>query len=341
MTEPWPSRRAGRQRGSARTALRDIKEPVAHGTGMDALNTTDFAALLDVAPSDIEQGCGELIQGFDFRYATVTDKAFRSTVLSVLKAIDGVALSRSGPGRKGDWERGWGETLERFIASGCSLDALVPPYIAKHPVSRLFGNYIRPASTRFELDFYTIYRHWLFRTWLRDFPRIDEFGCGTGYNLAIMARLFPDKELTGLDWAESSIRLVQAIAQAHAPRLTGRRFDYFHPDEDLEMGPDTALITLNSMEQLGDDFHPFLDFVLEKRPGLCINSEPLLELYDPGDLLDYLAIRYHEKRNYLRGFQPALRKLRDEGRIAILKEQRVRLGSLFHEGYSIIIWRPL
>lgn len=308
---------------------------------MEELNTAGFADLLGVAQGDMERICGQLIRDFDFRFETVSGKAFRDTLLSVLKALDHKPLSRSGPGRREDWERGWGENLERFLASGSSLEALVPRYMTKHAVRRLSGEYIRPLAADFEVNFYTVYRHYIFRAWLAEFPRVCEFGCGTGYNLAILSQLFPDKDLVGLDWAESSVRLVEAIAQAHAPRLSGRRFDYFHPDLSLDLGADTALVTFNSLEQLGGDFGPFLDFILEKGPGICVNAEPLLELYDPDDLLDYLALRYHKKRNYLDGFVTALRDLALEGGVEILKERRVRSGDLFHEGYSLIIWRPL
>ena len=68
--------------------------------------------------------------------------------------------------------------------------------------------------------------------------------------------------------------------------------------------------------------------------------EPLCELYDPDNLVDYVAYRYHKQRGYLDGYLTRLRQLEAEGRIEILKTQRVYFGNLYHEGYSFIAWRP-
>jgi hypothetical protein len=69
--------------------------------------------------------------------------------------------------------------------------------------------------------------------------------------------------------------------------------------------------------------------------------EPLLDLYDEANLVDYLAIRYHKKRGYLNGFLPALRDLAAKGRVEILDMRRFYFGSFYHEGYSYVAWRPL
>ena len=84
-----------------------------------------------------------------------------------------------------------------------------------------------------------------------------------------------------------------------------------------------------------------LEFFLESKPSICVHAEPLRELYDEKNLMDYLAMRYHEKRNYLVGLVPRLKELEMDGRIEILHLHRVMFGSLFHEGYSLLIWRPL
>jgi hypothetical protein len=68
--------------------------------------------------------------------------------------------------------------------------------------------------------------------------------------------------------------------------------------------------------------------------------EPLLDLYDQDNLVDYLAVRFHTFRGYLSGFLPRLRQLEAEKRIEILKVQRMNFGSLYHEGYSFVVWRP-
>ena len=45
----------------------------------------------------------------------------------------------------------------------------------------------------FELDYFRIYRLWLFEKYFKNYENIYEFGCGTGFNLLEGARLFKNK----------------------------------------------------------------------------------------------------------------------------------------------------
>ena len=86
--------------------------------------------------------------------------------------------------------------------------------------------------------------------------------------------------------------------------------------ENLQMCQDTAVITIHSIEQLGNSFSPILDYLLYKKPGIVFHLEPIFEFYDSGNDLDDLAIKYHKKKNYLNGYLPALEELeqkKDQG----------------------------
>ncbi len=304
------------------------------------LTVADFAELFGTCTDDFSPGCRKLIEKFDFSYRVANGSELDQILLEVLKRIDSGKLTVSGRHRKDAWEKGWAENLKRFTDSNYDVLSLVPTYVRADQTIRFNGNYIKPRDSKFELNFYTVFRHYLFEKYLADFESIYEFGCGTGYNLIIMAQLFPEKKLCGLDWASASNELVNKIAHIYKYNMTGRNFDYLAPDETLEVPPTSAFITLNSLEQLGDNYEPFLQFMLNKAPGLCINSEPLLDLYDEHDLIDYVAIKYHTKRGYLGKYLTRLTELEAEGEIDILKVQRISFGSLFHEGYSYVIWKP-
>lgn len=305
------------------------------------LDAAVFAVLFGTTRNDIQNRCGSLIDNFDFRYTVIQDQERDAIILDVLNSIDSGNFKASGKNRKNDWESGWQENLEAFISSDYDVSTLAPKYISKHGVSRLFSNYIRPYDRLFELNFYTVYRHFLFSSYLGNYKNILEFGCGTGYNLVIMNRLFPEKKITGLDWAESSVNIADALGKQLNIPVSGRRFDYFAPDYNLDIREDSVVITLNSLEQIGSDYHAFLDFLLAKKPALCINAEPFLEMYTEGNLLDCLAIRYHKSRNYLNSYYTTLKQLEADGRIKLEKEQRVPFGNYFHEGYSYMIWKIL
>lgn len=302
------------------------------------LDADVFSVLFGTTRENIISTCGDLLKRFDFRYEVVTGEERDSIILDVLKAVDSGNFKVSGKARKNDWEKGWQENLDEFVASGYDIASLAPKYISKYTVSRLFQHYIKPYDRMFELNYYTVYRHYLFNTYLEPFDSIFEFGCGTGYNLAIMNSLFPKKPIMGIDWAESSVKIADELGVRLNATITGRRFDYFHPDHSLDLTTNSAVVTLNSLEQIGSDYQAFLDYILEKKPAICINAEPILEMYDDNNLIDYLAIRYHKHRNYLCGYYDALKRLEAQGRIRIEKAQRVPVGNYFHEGYSFVVW---
>ena len=304
------------------------------------LDEASFARLFGTTADNIERQCGDLLQEYEFRYRVIHGDDFKKTILTVMRIIDESPLSVSGRGRYEDWEKGIGENLRAFETSNCDLGTLIPKYMHKFPVRRLFSEYIEPVDKDFEVHFYTVYRQYLFKEYLAEYGSVFEFGCGTGYNLVIMAQLFPGKRLLGLDWTKNSVKLVDTIALGLGiETMQGRLFDYFSPDDSLDIPMDTAIITLNSMEQLGEDYGSFLEFLMRKKPALCINSEPFVEMYDESDLLDYLAAKYHRRRNYLKAYLPALKRLEHDGRIEIVKEHRVQLGNMFHDGYSLVIWK--
>ena len=100
-------------------------------------------------------------------------------------------------------------------------------------------------------------------------------------------------------------------------------------------------LTVASLEQTHKNFSKFLDFILKSKPELIINIEPIGEFLDSNNLLDLLSLKYFEKRNYLSGFYGALKALEEQGLIKIHDARRSYLGSLFIDGYSIIVWSPI
>jgi hypothetical protein len=75
-------------------------------------------------------------------------------------------------------------------------------------------------------------------------------------------------------------------------------------------------------------------------PRTVLHIEPILDFYDRTDPFDDIAARYHLARNYLQGLWPALSAHAQAGRIEIIDKGRVKLGNLYHEAYSFILWRP-
>ena len=91
---------------------------------------------------------------------------------------------------------------------------------------------------------------------------------------------------------------------------------------------------------MGENYKDFVNYLIYKKPDLCIHFEPMSEILDQNSLVDKLSVLYFEKRNYLKNYLTYLRELENEGIIEIIKEQRLYGGSYFIEGYPIVIWRP-
>ncbi|SVE25301.1 uncharacterized protein METZ01_LOCUS478155, partial [marine metagenome] len=77
------------------------------------------------------------------------------------------------------------------------------------------------------------------------------------------------------------------------------------------------------------------------KASIVVNIEPMSEPLDDNELLQYLSIKYFEKRGYLKDYIKKLKKLEKDGKVVINDITRTGIGSLFIEGYSIISWSPV
>ncbi len=299
-----------------------------------------FATMVGVEPMALADSCRQALRLGELRGEVLTGPAREAELLRALCASENAALPPSGPQRAADWERGWSENLRAFRSGDGSLSALVPKY-NRHQVLRLQGEYLHVADPTFEFAVYTALRHHCFQRWFRGLERVVEFGCGTGTSLVLLAELLPQLELWGLDWAESSQQILQQLGVRTGRTIHGRHFDMFTPDTTFVLPPGTGVLTSAAMEQLGATHAPFVDYLLAQEPAICLHIEPIVELYDATSLFDDVARRYHARRNYLTGFLPRLQQLAADGRIELLAVQRTGFGSFHHEGYSLVVWRPL
>lgn len=305
-----------------------------------SVNLEDFACSFDTPVRDIPEDCLEQIGKSDFRYRILTGKERDKILLDVIKKIelDGQVVGTDE--RRNVWERGWAENLRGFFKSSYNLNELVPKFIRSNQVVRFNQDYIKPSNPNFELDYFSVFRFWLFKKYLADFNSIYELGCGTGFNLAALAQLYPKKKLYGLDFVPSSVALVDKLGEAYNWNITGSLFDMLHPDESFRLDANSAVFTIAAVEQLAGNFEPLLQFILRNSPGLCLHVEPAIELYDENNLVDYLAMKFHRKRGYTENFLTRLRQLEAQNRVEVLKIKRLFFGSLYHEAYSYIIWKP-
>ncbi|WP_347988037.1 hypothetical protein [Methylomonas sp. AM2-LC] len=314
------------------------------------VNTQTNPPIKSLAVADFAAAFGELlsayveerIRAYAFEYTEFSPAEKEGLLIKVVETLLDPNLLQSGEHRLDQWELGWGENLELILHNPGNIDLIVPKYFNKYGAIRWRGDFIRPISEKFECHSLAIILDWLFDKYLRQASAIYEFGCGTGHNLLRARGVNEQASLYGLDWTVASQRIIENLARHQIdPDIHGHRFDYFNPDQDFQLAENAVVYTVASLEQIGSRWEPFLNYLLKNRPKLCIHIEPIAELLDESKLIDYLSVAYFKKRNYLNGFLDGLRQLEQIGQIKIHKAQRTYIGSLFIEGYSIIVWSPV
>lgn len=304
------------------------------------LTSKSFANIFNEKENSLPLLAKQAIKKANFKYKIVEGKEYDQAIFKIIKTLGSKTLKISGPHRLKDWEKGWKEHLQEFNQTKHDLNHLIAKFAMKGAYIRLQGDLIKPESDSFETDFVTVMRYYLFSKYYEKANTLYEFGAGTGLNLVAASEIFPKMKLVGLDWAKSSVDIINAIKKNLNINISGKRFDLFNPDKSYQLNKDSAILTIGTLEQLGENFKTFIYYLLKKRPKVCIHMETLYELYDQDNLLDYLAIKYLEQRNYLKGFLPFLKSLEAEKKIKILEIRRT-FGSFYHEGYTYTVWKPI
>lgn len=247
-------------------------------------------------------------------------------IIQILDTLLDDSIPYSGAHRRKQWEKGWKENLK----SGNQ----VPKYFDKYPVQRLDGKLVLGISRDYERQMLYKIVDRLAEKYLSKYENVYEFGCGTGHNLWRIKKANPHALLHGFDWTESSNRIVRSLG-FHA-----EKFDFFNPPR-IKLNKNSGVYTVAALEQVGTDYRKFVRFLLNNKPSTVVHIEPIPELLDPSNLLDYLSIKYMEKRKYLSGYLKYLQSLEKQGKIRIIEARRSGIGSMFIDGYSIIVWRPV
>ena len=275
----------------------------------------------------------------DLTFENLTYDERETSILKVLKVLEG-DLVHAGPHRVNDWELGWGKNLENFKITN-KEEASWPGYFEKSKIIRWKQCWIKPNDSRLEQKLLAVLVDSLLVKFTNNTDSIYEFGCGTGHHLFRIRSLFPEKKLIGLDWAKSSQELILSYANSRNDnKLFGLNFDFFNPDLNLEINKSSLFLTVASLEQTYENFTRFVDFILDVKPRIVINIEPMEEFLNPDNLMDFLSLKYFSKRRYLKKYFSYLLDLESQGKIIIHDTRRSYLGSFFIEGYSIVVWSP-
>jgi hypothetical protein len=276
-------------------------------------------------------------------YEILSKKEEKKYILEIVKTILEKKIHKSGKSYKEKWNSGWGQNYKEFKKTK-KINSLIPKYFFKTNISRINDKLIRVKSKNFDFNVLNIITSYVFEKYFKKEKNIIEFGCGTGHNIINLRNINKTATVYGLDWSHYSQKIFEILSKKD-PKIKGFFFDYFKPSipkkEIHNIRNNFSCFTVASLEQVGSDFKKFIKFLRKENPKLIINIEPINELLHEGELLDYLSIKYSEKRNYLIGYHKYLKELERKKVIKIIEEKKSYFGSLYINGYSIIVWKFL
>ena len=281
------------------------------------------------------------IDRYKLVYRDLNEQETEQALIRIVDTLLDPGVSYSGPHRLKQWEKGWSESYNDFHGRK-NIGPVYPHYFGKSMVNRLGQKFIMAISKDFQLKITYVGLDYIFDKYLRKIENIYDFGCGTGHNLLKVREVNKTANLIGLDWTKASQKILRKLNNSGVvDNLKTYNFDFFKPDMKIKIAQNSAIYTIGAIEQTGDDYKKFVSYLLKNKPEICLHIEPITELLDENSLLDYLSVKYYQKRNYLNGFLNYLRQLEKEGKIKIHETIATHLGSMFISGHSIIVWSPI
>jgi SAM-dependent methyltransferase len=304
-----------------------------------SITLDDFCRSLDCPRHRLPSGVEEKYGVVNTRYRSISLRDSEDYVLDILSHIASPVLRRSREENLKKWEDGWNENFMVF-KDDLSEESLKPKYFHPNRFFRYDKTIIVPENNNIEYDLFAVIRYYIFQQYFYAYDSIYELGCGSCQNIFALSRLFPEKDIVGLDWTKASKDIADRIGQTINANVKGVHFDLMEPADDTRINGNSVVFSIHALEQVGMHFDKLLSFLLKKRPALVFHYEPIVEVFDRSNVYDCLALMYCEKRDYLRGYLTAIRNLAKCGKIEIIKELRPCIGGVYHDS-SFIVWRPI
>ena len=306
------------------------------------LTSREFAESFGEDVGDLHESVTSLIDLEKLNLCPLTPLDRDRLIIQIVEKIRADSQVIASGTRTDVWEKGWRENLDAFRENPLSDESLVPKFIRPNLPVRWFKEYYKSVSSNFELSYIEILRQHLIVKYFGDVENLYEFGAGTGFNLLHAHRVFPKLNLYGTDFVQSAVDLMNEIGTIRSIPLKSSIFNMLFPKAaNMSLQPNSAVWTFGSLEQLGGQLTAMVDFLIENSPKICVHVEPAAEFYEEDSLPDYLAKWFQSKRGYSQGLLELLKSHEREGKIEVLKLQRLNFGSTMMEGYNLFVWRPL
>lgn len=240
-----------------------------------------------------------------------------------------------------DWQDDWFNVLQNLQTNDDNVKSIIRPKWFRESAFVNIQNCLSLTKTPYvDWEYQLITRQMLFYTHLKDIENICEFGSGSGTNFYLINEILQDKSFILSDISVTSLKIIEELKRKlNRNNLTYSNID-IEQDIDLQLPDNTAVITTSVLEQIGDNYKNFINFILKEKPQIVINVEPIVELLHSKDGFDNVMNLYCEKRKYLAGYLTELEKLEKQKKIKIIMKKRTMVSGTFIEN-SVLIWKVL
>ena len=240
-----------------------------------------------------------------------------------------------------DWQDDWFNVLQNLRTNNENVKSIIRPKWFRESAFVNIHNCLSLTETPYvDWEYQLITRQMLFYTHLKDIENICEFGSGSGTNFYLINEILQDKNFILSDISVTSLKIIEELKRKlNRNNLIYSNID-IEQDIDLQLPDNTAVITTSVLEQIGDNYKNFINFILKEKPQIVINVEPIVELLDSKNGFDNVMNLYCEKRKYLAGYLTELEKLEKQKKIKIIMKKRTMVSGTFIEN-SVLIWKVL
>ena len=240
-----------------------------------------------------------------------------------------------------DWQDDWFNVLQNLRTNNENVKSIIRPKWFRESAFVNIHNCLSLTETPYvDWEYQLITRQMLFYTHLKDIENICEFGSGSGTNFYLINEILQNKSFILSDISVTSLKIIEELKRKlNRNNLIYSNID-IEQDIDLQLPDNTAVITTSVLEQIGDNYKNFINFILKEKPQIVINVEPIVELLDSKNGFDNVMNLYCEKRKYLAGYLTELEKLEKQKKIKIIMKKRTMVSGTFIEN-SVLIWKVL
>ena len=308
------------------------------------LEKSDLEKLLPISPS---KRFWEKISNYPVSIKELSSVERDNCILNICKKLFDAELIVAGPQRHQDWISGWENNYKSYMDSK-NTKSLIPGYYNKYPYIRFNSELYKVETNETEHNSVRILIEYISDIYLSNYKSIIELGAGSCHHICqLYENMEGIKNYYALDWSNATQKIASALKDNnHIKNISSLNFDFFNPQWDNMLskpkGEETAIYSFAALEQIGDKFHNLFNFICkELKPNLIIHLEPIGEILPSNELLPYLSNKYFRKRNYLNGYLDFLHEMQNQKKIKIHLKSRMPFGSLYIEGYSLIVWSPI